>query len=599
MGEGLMQFVSFVGTKVQTIPSGTKKGAILKLTKDVLPAQNPTEATVIWSQPELSEITLPATPLPPGQQTNWQSSLGIDQAIARSIAGVVPITQDIVGIVNLKEHDYIYRETEGRVYGLRRLVQADCSGYSDRTGVAPVGNPYSALNGTGNTGLWNSSYQWLEFSFPSQNCWKVILKHSNGDNSSSRSASIGGMAMSINGTAGTWTSIWTSSSATGWSAVTRARYGEAQCRTMIDDWRICISNPTPPVCTNGRVLAVGDRFRLNSAQGYSTLVQYGGVDPSSGAWFAQTVTSLEVFDSRPIAGSLAPIQSTAVKLLESQLAERIEAVRSEAVERATEWLYVADLVERDALGTKAIDKLVRVGDTGVGSWAVFRGIGTFTDNPDDPPAITWHLEFDQQSSGQISNAVLTQVAGLVNNLAAAMETIQILSNRLAVLESKPEEIVRSPDLPDFSKEWKLWIQSSLDYAAWTLTMTEFSRVDPESAMPMIVRTESLRPPVHTQAVPVGAEWKTRLPGGGELQYGTGRNSSLATFTFPAGVYSEVAWWYVNAEGLLISGTLRAEQISSESTAHGMGRADAPYSAVAVQVEIFRPNLPKISYSFPI
>lgn len=594
-----MRFFNFVNPKIQIIPSGTKKGSTLKLLADSSPSPTATEADINWGQPELSEITLPATPLPSGQQTSWQTSLGIDQAIARSIAGVVPTTQDIVGIVNLKEHDYIYRETEGRVYGLRRLVQADCSGYSDRTGVAPAGSPYAALNGTGNTGLWNASYQWLEFTFPSQNCWKVVLKHTNGDNSSSRGASIGGMAMSLNGQAGTWTSIWTSSSATGYNAVTRARYGEAQCRTMIDDWRICISNPTPPVCTNGRVLAVGDRFRLNSAQGYSTLVQYGGVDPSSGAWFAQTVTSLEVFDSRPIAGSLAPIQSTAVKLLESQLAERIEAVRSEAVERATEWLYVADLAERDALGTKAIDKLVRVADDGTGSWSVYRGIGSFTENPADPPAVTWHLEFDQQSSGQISNAVLTQVAGLVTALEAAQATIQTLSNRLTALESKPDEIVRSPDLPDFSKEWKLWIQSSPDYAAWTLTMTEFSRVDADSAMPMIVRTERLRPPVHAQAVAVGSEWKTRLPGGGELQYGTGRNSSLATFTFPAGIYSEVAWWYVNAEGLLISGTLRAEQISPESTAHGMGRSDAPYSAVSVQVEIFRPNLPKISYSYPI
>lgn len=441
---------------VQILADTLPGGACLQLSQDIPDGENYTPAQMRWGHMSLASIV-------PGSLTNDQkiafiNALGVQQSPPAVISEL-----DTKGRMLTDA----YRFINGRVYGVRRLVQADCTGYSDRSDVAPVGNPWRCLNGTGNSGLWNASYQWLRFNFLGKNVWRVVLKHNNGDVSNSRSATVGGVSIgTLTSTTGIHTRIWESPRPEGYTSATYVNYSEAQCRTMLEDWQVWISNPTPPPLSNSYVLQPGDYFRLENTQGIISYLKYEGLDSVSGAWFATPIDRLTAFDGSLIAGSTNAPQTAVVLAAINQQRDYIDQRFNEATRQATEWLYVANMSERNALtAEQAGNKLVRVEDSGSGDWAVYRGIITLTDNPDDPPVLSWSLEFSKGATGTVTQGVLDQInqqQALITQQATTIANLQTAIANLQTAISPLNIWVSAQTPPDFDQpDWRFWQHAAL------------------------------------------------------------------------------------------------------------------------------------------
>jgi hypothetical protein len=378
---------------------------------------------------------LKALNIPPGI-----TETRINEIIASSIAGSVG---DVVGVLNLTDLDYAFHNN--KIYGLKRLTTAEAGcnfSYIDRVGVAPITAPYAAFNGTGESNFWSASGQWLEVRFGKNlNVWKVALTHRNNDYYD-RYAKVGSVQYSLNPTVGTWTHLWKSADKKGYSTVSSVRYDEWNTRSIINNWQVMVSDNRVPVCSNGYVLKVGDKFRLTSSQGYSTLVAYQGFDPLSGAWYAELVPTLYPSDTQPIAGSTNPIQSTAVLKVQTDIYAALDKLKAELLEAGKDLYKVGTVEERDAIGARANGKYIQVGTDS--EWILYRGELVYTDDPAIAPVMQWEEILDSDGNGTIDlTSVLGQIT-IINEKFNRLESelTEWTSNQMLVNELILDQINR-------------------------------------------------------------------------------------------------------------------------------------------------------------
>lgn len=113
--------------------------------------------------------------------------------------------------------------------------------------------------------------------------------------------------------------------------------------------------------------------------------------------------------------------------------------------------------------------------------------------------------------------------------------------------------IRSDKDPDVSLAWEAWHKVVKDYAAKTLRVSMFMRVDSYSYLrffPDTLADEYLELPLedvvptHAQAIAVGSDFKTTLPYDFEFTYPVtldAQNGSRGVGSFPAGRIRHVRW----------------------------------------------------------
>lgn len=205
--------------------------------------------------------------------------------------------------------------------------------------------------------------------------------------------------------------------------------------------------------------------------------------------------------------------------------------------------------------------------------------------------------------GRVTGEAFVQAWNILSQ--AISGKIEELETKIATLEAR-QEVRRSPDLPDFALEWDIWERVVVDRVAWTITVTDYIRVDQDSAFPIAMRPAQGEPPIslplpnHADAKPnAQGDFVSPIPGGGEFVYGTNRNGSNNYFTFAADTYKEVASYYVDANDAAIPGTTTAQIIAAGSTALGIGASAAPADAVAFVVDFYKLDNSKITYRIPL
>ena len=119
--------------------------------------------------------------------------------------------------------------------------------------------------------------------------------------------------------------------------------------------------------------------------------------------------------------------------------------------------------------------------------------------------------------------------------------------------NKLKDVRRSPNLPDFTLDWEIWIQVVEDLAASTIEVVEFTRTGKAAAMPMVQRKLTLVPSAHANAIalPNGA-FENGLPRGVAINYTPkidNQNTGAFSLTFTVGTLTSYQY-----EGLDASDT---------------------------------------------
>ncbi|MGL5061404.1 MAG: hypothetical protein ACRC62_15630 [Microcoleus sp.] len=188
---------------------------------------------------------------------------------------------------------------------------------------------------------------------------------------------------------------------------------------------------------------------------------------------------------------------------------------------------------------------------------------------------------------------------ILNLIQGQNATITALTAKVAELENKPSQVVRSASLPDDSDGWEVWIQTVEDTVNWEIIVTQFNRTSDSWTLPLVVRKESLPPPSHRQAIEISPNrFEVRLPGGGTLEYSNIRSADLTSFSFPVNTYTPLEAYYLDSEGNQYY--RRGQIIDPTLTAMGLGRLSAPSNAITLRYEIGRTGFTdKIVYDVPL
>lgn len=119
--------------------------------------------------------------------------------------------------------------------------------------------------------------------------------------------------------------------------------------------------------------------------------------------------------------------------------------------------------------------------------------------------------------------------------------------------NKLKDVRRSPNLPDFSLDWEIWIQVIEDLTASTIEVVEFNRTGKAAAMPMVQRKLTLVPSEHGNAIALpNGVFENGLPRGVAINYTPkvdNQNNGAFSLSFPAGTLTSYQY-----EGLDASDT---------------------------------------------
>lgn len=222
--------------------------------------------------------------------------------------------------------------------------------------------------------------------------------------------------------------------------------------------------------------------------------------------------------------------------------------------------------------------------------------------------------FEEALAQKTSKAELEEKTAELKASIANADTL--LGNRISAAEQAQAELastvddaiaantglyVVSDDPPDDSPNWKLWVQNVKDVVTWKGRHCLIVRISPTLSVEMVCsQWVDLPAPVHDNAVQTSpGEFTLTIPGGGQFSYSTSRAQTIDQFSFEKNVYNGVGWWYLDGAGNTINGTVRAETIGSENTAHGCGRAAPPANAASVRYRFVRVDNTFFEFLYPL
>jgi hypothetical protein len=179
-----------------------------------------------------------------------------------------------------------------------------------------------------------------------------------------------------------------------------------------------------------------------------------------------------------------------------------------------------------------------------------------------------------------------------------------LGYRVTALENNPvsvDEIVIS-ELPPSDGLWKYWSQIIYDWDKWLVSEVQYVQVRKGWALERSKAEPRPMPPAtHENAREISpGVFESRVQGGVALQYKTARTTAdIDSLTFPAGVYSNIAYHILDANKTEINGLNGGGIVAPSATTWGQGFSSLPPEAKWIRYRLSTAAGAIVEYSYPL